>query len=465
MCYWPLLRAPFTGTVFSQSLGIASSARLCFYALLAICGFCLATRLTPMRMSSWLENRRQRGALALGFGLVASIGSALMAIASFADLHGTVVLAGTLLVTLGFSGLTVVWTKAAVADMTQSALLCGSLSFLLSFLFGMFDFFTVALRVLSVLLPCLSGAFLLLHSCCCEQITVVPAEAQGLREPHSAKRDIEPYALGFSILGLLASGCIGSLWSSGVGYAMEPFLILTYVESICMAALFFVFYLIVHRMDLATFYGLIALTLFMLVGVCLCVLVGAKSALGITATSRTCFEFCLWAMVVLVICRNNDGFDVFVGLFLVSKSLGSILPSYVWPFFLGIDGNAQGGSVLVAAVFALVVIAFGLVALVAVFGFRYARDAADSSEPLIPVQTSAGGPASSAASLQWMQRYGLTEREAEVALLVAQGNSVKRVAELTCVAPSTVQSHMKSIYRKMGIHSRQSLVDLMGDAL
>lgn len=58
------------------------------------------------------------------------------------------------------------------------------------------------------------------------------------------------------------------------------------------------------------------------------------------------------------------------------------------------------------------------------------------------------------------ERYALTEREAQVAALIARGNSVKRTAELLCLASSTVQGYTKTIYRKMDIHRKQELVDV-----
>ena len=44
-----------------------------------------------------------------------------------------------------------------------------------------------------------------------------------------------------------------------------------------------------------------------------------------------------------------------------------------------------------------------------------------------------------------------------------KGNSVKAIAESLILAPSTVQSHMRSLYKKMGVHSRQELVDLCNE--
>lgn len=53
----------------------------------------------------------------------------------------------------------------------------------------------------------------------------------------------------------------------------------------------------------------------------------------------------------------------------------------------------------------------------------------------------------------------LTEREAEVAELLAAGNSQKRIAEDLQVSIGTVQSHVKNIYRKLDVHSRQEFID------
>lgn len=57
--------------------------------------------------------------------------------------------------------------------------------------------------------------------------------------------------------------------------------------------------------------------------------------------------------------------------------------------------------------------------------------------------------------------YGLTAREAEVALMIGRGHSVKKTAELLHLSPNTVSSYVKIIYRKMDVHQRQDLVDVV----
>lgn len=58
--------------------------------------------------------------------------------------------------------------------------------------------------------------------------------------------------------------------------------------------------------------------------------------------------------------------------------------------------------------------------------------------------------------------YGLTLTEAKVALRLAAGVSIPEVADSLSVAPSTVRTHTKSLYPKMGLHSQAELICLVG---
>lgn len=59
------------------------------------------------------------------------------------------------------------------------------------------------------------------------------------------------------------------------------------------------------------------------------------------------------------------------------------------------------------------------------------------------------------------ERFGLTRREAEVLPLVAMGMSQSAVASRLCVSESTAHVHIAHIYQKLGMHSKQEVIDLM----
>jgi two-component system response regulator NreC len=56
-------------------------------------------------------------------------------------------------------------------------------------------------------------------------------------------------------------------------------------------------------------------------------------------------------------------------------------------------------------------------------------------------------------------RYeALSEREREIFQLVAEGKSNKRIAELLCISPTTVETHRSNILQKLDLHSTAELV-------
>ena len=69
--------------------------------------------------------------------------------------------------------------------------------------------------------------------------------------------------------------------------------------------------------------------------------------------------------------------------------------------------------------------------------------------------------ADACATLQ--NRFGLSERETEVALLLAQGRSRPYIREKLFISKNTVATHIKHIYGKMGIHSREELIDAVSE--
>ena len=59
---------------------------------------------------------------------------------------------------------------------------------------------------------------------------------------------------------------------------------------------------------------------------------------------------------------------------------------------------------------------------------------------------------------------GLTERETDIAYYLSLGFSVKKVADILCISANTVSTHSARVYRKLGVHARQELIDMVNDA-
>ena len=60
------------------------------------------------------------------------------------------------------------------------------------------------------------------------------------------------------------------------------------------------------------------------------------------------------------------------------------------------------------------------------------------------------------------RQHGLTSRECEVLELLVRGHSKTRIAETFLISENTVRGHVKHIYAKLDVHSKQELLDLVG---
>lgn len=92
-----------------------------------------------------------------------------------------------------------------------------------------------------------------------------------------------------------------------------------------------------------------------------------------------------------------------------------------------------------------------------------------SNQPHVPEETTLkleeSRPDSSylAALVSVAEIAGLTEREQEILAMYASGRSAVRIAEELYLSNYTVKTHLRRSYAKLGIHSRQELLDLMWD--
>lgn len=99
-------------------------------------------------------------------------------------------------------------------------------------------------------------------------------------------------------------------------------------------------------------------------------------------------------------------------------------------------------------------------------GAAEASPVAATAPTVVPVAASAVPPcvtmaADEAAITRIQESFGLSRRETDTLRLAARSKSAKEIAENLFVAESTVNSHIKGIYRKCDVHSRQELIALV----
>lgn len=191
------------------------------------------------------------------------------------------------------------------------------------------------------------------------------------------------------------------------------------------------------------------------------------AGLGITHGALNCFE--VLAYLIMFQFVKNDRVSpvmvVSIGM-IVFKVLPIALQRLVFPQVIAKLGLTEVDVVPV-------VILMSMVVLVCVLAFANHRLTAAEMRALSQAEeaegeaaSGAGAPAGSHPSFedacaQLADEAGLSGREAEIMALIAHGHSQKHISEVLYLALGTVQWYAKTIYRKLGIHSKQELINLV----
>ena len=133
--------------------------------------------------------------------------------------------------------------------------------------------------------------------------------------------------------------------------------------------------------------------------------------------------------------------------------------------YLGMAVGFMVGYIVAVAAASDTVLAAQMTAAIAV---AYSFIAAFCHKARFPEEGMEGGLGAPEAKGLWKKRCrvvgeqcDLSERQFEVLMLVAQGRNAKYIEQALSISLSTAQTHIRNIYRKTGVHSRQELLDLI----
>ena len=60
-------------------------------------------------------------------------------------------------------------------------------------------------------------------------------------------------------------------------------------------------------------------------------------------------------------------------------------------------------------------------------------------------------------------QYQLSDREIEIARLLVQDQSYAAIADQLCLSINTIRNHVKHLYKKLGVHSKNDLQEMFSD--
>ena len=188
---------------------------------------------------------------------------------------------------------------------------------------------------------------------------------------------------------------------------------------------------------------------------------GSESATAnaLIRLGTTCFSILMW--LVLVSIGKQNAFALVPSLCIVeaAHALGVLAGA--------VAGHSVNDLALTDGHLADAIVAVGLFAFVAFLWvglrrFSFTDTIGGIERPVLEQ----GGAAAEAESVEGRcrelgERHGLTERETEIFAMLARGRNGSFVQSRYVISRNTVKTHVKHIYRKLGVHSQQELIDLV----
>ena len=175
-----------------------------------------------------------------------------------------------------------------------------------------------------------------------------------------------------------------------------------------------------------------------------------------------CFEITLWVLLVKTV--RAEGADP-IAVFGLATLVVRLLPNYMGKVL--IPSLTVGTNLIEDHIVAFIALMALLLAAVTVL-FLNAR----LTRQLMPQETNASNGENAVEqagayhqhngkATEVAHNVGLTPRETDVMTLMARGYSYQKIAGELGVSVGTVQNHIKHIYRKANVHTRQELIDLV----
>lgn len=184
----------------------------------------------------------------------------------------------------------------------------------------------------------------------------------------------------------------------------------------------------------------------------------ASTANGLLRAGRDCFNMLMWLVLASVGRRNIFVLLPVLGAVRCISSIGTDIGAVTGRVTNGFieQAPAVAGTITTVFLFAFIVFLW--------LGFRefsFSRIIEGMKRVTEPEMAQLGDHIETQCR-DVGKRNGLTERETEILCLLAKGRDGRFIANEYVLSYNTVKTHIKHIYHKLDVHSRQELIDLVG---
>lgn len=456
-CCWPLLRRTYPGIMFSN----ASDAQLGYFVFVAFELVAIAA------FAAILARRPLRGRLCRALFFIAGAGFAMSSLAFFPSFLPSY---QSVLLPFGLTGFAVsvpvlfaLWFDTLAMQAEKDALLGLSISFVISFAVSLLTLFEEPWAGLWLAAaPVFSVFACALVRKANDGGRVCARRSAGDPDALSFFGEIQGLLVLFIVIGGILRGLLNP---SGISFQpsddFESIVFRNLVSATIAAALAFSVYF-AKPSNRSSVASIIAVCFLFIIGLFLLFADPNRiSAFGMDVISiaRNCLEFLLLSLLLSTVrMRKCPPPAQVLKYYLLPLYATQFISFWAVPALMSAMGETAEDRVY--GVIALCVFLLMIGMLVSLGVLLAARGKAKSTAASAANQGSEAREQAILLSSEMSRRYGLTEREAETASLLAQGYSYKRISERLFISVSTVQSHTRSAYRKCGVNSREELMDL-----
>jgi DNA-binding CsgD family transcriptional regulator len=359
---------------------------------------------------------------------------------------------------VGSGMLLLYWGELYGESDATTAQINSALAFTLAvFIYALFLLFssTVLFIVAATMLPLLSGVTLLRvysERPVNRDVKVIPGGVSSVVRVAATALIISFVNRAFAGIPRDASAPIAPVDSQAAALAAETlFAVSLFISTLILAILIFITIFVSHKSDLSLIYRFVLV--FFIAGVLFSPYEGTTGLLAavVTNTGYSAFELIFWIALSNISYRYHIPALRTFGFGRLAWVIGVYLGATYPPPFI-VEQIQQSAVHLPFFLVSLLI-----VLVVATYAFILPE------HNIVAITTGLGNHRGSLQSRckTLSEKYSLSQRENEVLVLLVKGRNLASIKETLNISAGTVSTHRQRIYQKMGIHSRQDLLDLL----